>query len=91
VLWPTALPYIFTGIRLAAAVALVLAVTTELVIGSPGLGALIGVAQSSGAVATMYALIVVTGLLGVTINLAARAVERRTLAWHQSVRGEVPA
>jgi ABC-type nitrate/sulfonate/bicarbonate transport system permease component len=91
VLWPTALPYVFTGIRLAAAVALVLAVTTELVIGSPGLGALIGVAQSSGAVPTMYALIVVTGLLGVTINLAARAVERRTLAWHQSVRGEVPA
>ena len=91
VLWPTALPYVFTGVRLAASVALVLAVTTELVIGSPGLGALIGVAQTSNAVPTMYALIVVTGLLGVTINLAARAVERRTLAWHQSVRGEVPA
>ncbi|HEV7961206.1 MAG TPA: ABC transporter permease [Actinoplanes sp.] len=91
VLWPTALPYVFTGIRLAASVALVLAVTTELVIGSPGLGSLIAVAQTSNAVPTMYALIVVTGLLGVTINLAARAVERRTLAWHQSVRGEVPA
>ena len=91
VLWPTALPYVFTGIRLAASVALVLAVTAELVIGSPGLGALIGVAQSSGAVPTMYALIVVTGLLGVAINLAARTVERRALAWHQSVRGEVPA
>ena len=91
VLWPTALPYVFTGIRLAASVALVLAVTTELVIGSPGLGALIGVAQTSNAVPTMYALIVVTGLLGVAINLVARAVERRTLAWHQSVRGELPA
>jgi ABC-type nitrate/sulfonate/bicarbonate transport system permease component len=91
VLWPTALPYVFTGVRLAASVALVLAVTTELVIGSPGLGALIGVAQTSNAVPTMYALIVVTGLLGVAINVAARAVERRTLAWHQSVRGEVPA
>jgi len=91
VLWPTALPYVFTGIRLAASVALVLAVTTELVIGSPGLGALIGVAQSSNAIPTMYALIVVTGLLGVAINLAARTVERRALAWHQSVRGEAPA
>jgi ABC-type nitrate/sulfonate/bicarbonate transport system permease component len=91
VLWPTALPYVITGVRLAASVALVLAVTTELVIGSPGLGALIAVAQTSNAIPTMYALIVVTGLLGVTINLAARAVERRTLAWHQSVRGEVPA
>jgi ABC-type nitrate/sulfonate/bicarbonate transport system permease component len=87
-LWPTALPYIFTGVRLAAAVALVLAVTTELIIGSPGLGAEIGVAQSSNAVPTMYALIVVTGLLGVAINAAARLAERKLLAWHQSVRGE---
>jgi ABC-type nitrate/sulfonate/bicarbonate transport system permease component len=87
-LWPTALPYVFTGVRLAAAVALVLAVTTELIIGSPGLGAEIGVAQSSNAVPTMYALIVVTGLLGVAINVAARLAERKLLAWHQSVRGE---
>ncbi|WP_433795217.1 ABC transporter permease [Actinoplanes sp. CA-252034] len=89
VLWPTALPYVFTGIRLAASVALVLAITAELVIGSPGLGKEIAVAQSSDAVPTMYALVVVTGLLGVLINLLARTGERRLLAWHQSVRGEV--
>jgi ABC-type nitrate/sulfonate/bicarbonate transport system permease component len=89
--WPTALPYIFTGVRLAAAVALILAVTTELIIGAPGLGAQIGIAQSSGAVPVMYALTVVTGLIGVGINLSARAVERSMLAWHQSVRAEVPA
>ncbi|WP_307873169.1 ABC transporter permease [Paractinoplanes ovalisporus] len=91
VLWPTALPYVFTGVRLAASVALVLAVTAELVIGAPGLGKMIAVAQTSGAVPDMYALIAVTGLLGVAINLAARVFERRSLAWHQSVRGEVPA
>ncbi|MET0416235.1 MAG: ABC transporter permease [Actinoplanes sp.] len=91
VLWPTALPYVFTGIRLAASVALVLAITAELVIGTPGLGKLIAVAQTSNAVPAMYALIAVTGLLGVAINLLARALERRTLAWHQSVRGEIAA
>lgn len=91
VLWPTALPYVFTGVRLAASVALVLAITAELVIGSPGLGKEIAVAQASEAVPTMYALVVVTGLLGVLINLLARAAERHLLAWHQSVRGEVPA
>ena len=90
VLWPTALPYVFTGIRLAASVALVLAITAELVIGSPGLGKEIAVAQASEAVPTMYALIVVTGVLGVLINLLARTGERRLLAWHQSVREEVP-
>lgn len=87
-LWPTALPYLFTGVRLAAAVALVLAVTAELVIGAPGLGAQIAVAQTSNAVPALYALIVVTGLLGVVINLLARAAERRLLGWHHSVRGE---
>ncbi|MFK4106117.1 ABC transporter permease [Streptomyces sp. NPDC019531] len=89
VTWPTALPYVMTGIRLAAAVALVLAITAELVIGAPGLGSLIAVAQASQAVPDMYALIMVTGALGLLINLGARAVERRALAWHQSVRGEV--
>ncbi|GLY06791.1 MULTISPECIES: ABC transporter permease subunit [Actinoplanes] len=89
VLWPTALPYVFTGVRLAASVALVLAITAELVIGSPGLGKEIAVAQASEAVPAMYALIVVTGLLGVVINVAARFSERRFLAWHQSVRGEI--
>ena len=37
--WPTALPYAMTGIRLAASVALILAITGELIIGTPGLGA----------------------------------------------------
>jgi ABC-type nitrate/sulfonate/bicarbonate transport system permease component len=89
VLWPTALPYVFTGFRLAASVALVLAITAELVIGAPGLGKEIATAQASDAVATMYALIVVTGALGVIINLLTRAGERHLLTWHQSVRGEV--
>ncbi|MFD4694405.1 ABC transporter permease [Streptomyces sp. NPDC058463] len=89
VVWPTALPYVMTGVRLAASVALILAVTAELVIGSPGLGARIAVAQTSQAVPEMYALVVVTGLLGLVVNVGARAVERRALAWHQSVRGEV--
>jgi ABC-type nitrate/sulfonate/bicarbonate transport system permease component len=84
--WPTALPYAVTGLRLATSVALVLAVTGELVIGTPGLGREIAVARSSNAVPAMYALVVVTGLLGVAANLATRAAERRALAWHPAVR-----
>jgi ABC-type nitrate/sulfonate/bicarbonate transport system permease component len=91
VVWPTTLPYAVTGFRLAAAVALVLAVTAELIIGSPGLGKEIAVAQTSGAVPAMYALVVVTGLLGVVVNVLARALERRVLAWHPSTRREVAA
>lgn len=90
VIWPTALPYVMTGFRLAAAVALILEITGELIIGSPGLGNEIAVAQSSGAVASMYALVIVTGVFGVLVNLVARVLERRSLQWHPSVRGEAP-
>ncbi|GAB3276696.1 ABC transporter permease [Sinomonas notoginsengisoli] len=89
VVFPTMLSYLMTGVRLAASVALILAITAELVIGSPGLGREIALAQSGGAISGMYALILATGLLGVVVNLAARWVERRVLAWHPSIRGEV--
>nr|BFF16496.1 ABC transporter permease [Promicromonospora thailandica]BFF22010.1 ABC transporter permease [Promicromonospora thailandica] len=91
VVWPTTLPYAMTGLRLAASVALILTVTGELLIGTPGIGKLLGIAQSSGAVESMYAYVVVTGLLGVAVNLLARALEGRVLFWHPSVRGEVAA
>jgi ABC-type nitrate/sulfonate/bicarbonate transport system permease component len=89
--FPTALPYALTGVRLAASVALILAVTGELVIGSPGLGHDIENANSSNDIPRVYALIVVTGLIGVAANLIARTVERYSLAWHPSVRADVPA
>ncbi len=88
---PTALPYLLTGVRLSAAVALILAITAELVIGAPGLGNEIGVAMASSAVPVMYALIFVVGLIGVAVNLGFRAIERRVLAWHPAVRREAAA
>jgi len=86
VVWPTTLPYLMTGIRLAAAVALILTITSELIIGTPGLGKQIALAQSGGAVATMYAYVVVTGLIGVVVNILARLLERRVMHWHPSIR-----
>jgi ABC-type nitrate/sulfonate/bicarbonate transport system permease component len=87
-LLPTGLPYIMTGLRLSATVALILAITAELVIGTPGLGKEIGIAMASSAVPAMYALIFVVGLFGVAVNIVFRALERRVLAWHTSVRLE---
>jgi ABC-type nitrate/sulfonate/bicarbonate transport system permease component len=86
---PTALPYVMTGLRLAASVALILAITAEMVIGNPGLGTLIMLSRSTpGDAAGLYAFVVVAGMLGVTINAVFRFVERRVLHWHQSIRGE---
>jgi ABC-type nitrate/sulfonate/bicarbonate transport system permease component len=57
-------------------------------IGNPGLGRQLTVASGIGNITTVYAIVIVTGLLGLIINIGFRAIERRTLAWHQSVRGE---
>jgi ABC-type nitrate/sulfonate/bicarbonate transport system permease component len=83
---PSALPYIATGVRISAAVSLILVVTAELVIGAPGLGRSINVAREGGATDLMYALIIVTGLLGWLINAVFVRAERRVLHWHPSVR-----
>src|SRR3954468_21900778 len=83
---PSALPYIATGVRIASAVSLILAVTAELVIGSSGLGRSINVARSGGDVKLMYALIIATGVLGLVLNTALVAAERRVLRWHPAYR-----
>ena len=85
---PTALPYLMTGLRLAATDALILAITAEMFISIPGLGRAIMLARDAGQWTTVYALVIVTGVLGLLINLVFRAIERRSLSWHQSVRGE---
>ena len=80
------LPYLMTGVRLSAAVALILAITSEIAIDTEGLGREISQTEAGGAVAIMYAYVIVTGIVGVIVNLGARALERRVLFWHPSMR-----
>ena len=84
---PTMAPYLATGLRLSAAVALILVITGEYIVGVPGLGREVLSAQSAGAYARMYALIVAAGLLGLTVNALLQAGERRILHRHPSQRG----
>jgi ABC-type nitrate/sulfonate/bicarbonate transport system permease component len=83
---PSALPYIVTGVRISSAVALILSVTAELVLGAPGLGQEINIARQSGAVDIMYGLIIMTGLIGWVLNIILSVAERRLLHWHASQR-----
>ena len=83
---PSAVPYVATGVRISAAVALILVVTAELVIGSPGLGRQINLARQGGDVELMYALILATGLLGMAVNALFTRAEQRVLHWHPSQR-----
>lgn len=83
---PSALPYIATGVRISSSVALILAVTAELVLGTAGLGQEINIARQSGRVELMYGLIIATGLIGWGINVLMTSVERRLLHWHPAQR-----
>lgn len=86
-LLPSMLPHLLTGLRVASATALILCITSELLIGSPGLGAGLGAARAVGDLPRMYAFIVLIGLLGLGLTTALQALGARTLFWHESQRG----
>jgi ABC-type nitrate/sulfonate/bicarbonate transport system permease component len=83
---PSAVPYIATGLRIASSVALILAFTAELFMGTPGLGQKVNFAQSYGLNEELYAYALATGFLGLAIHLVSTAAERRALRWHPSQR-----
>jgi ABC-type nitrate/sulfonate/bicarbonate transport system permease component len=80
---PTALPYVATGLRLAASTALAIGVTVELLTGAPGLGKSILAAQTSSDNTLMFALVLATGLLGVLVQLVFTQIEARVLRWQR--------
>jgi ABC-type nitrate/sulfonate/bicarbonate transport system permease component len=85
---PSMVPYLATGLRITASLALLIDIITELVGGGAGLGNQISVYQQGGATTTMYAYMLSIGLLGWAINILLSALERRALPWHPSRRVE---
>lgn len=86
---PGSTPYIATGLRISASVALLLTVGTEMVVGLPGIGRAIFDAQYAGKLPQMYALVAASGILGILISACFRLMERRVLRWHPSQTKEL--
>jgi NitT/TauT family transport system permease protein len=80
---PSAAPFVLTGIRLAAATALILEVTAELFGGGGrGIGTVIAIAIfGSGQKDVVLAGAMVAGVLGLVANLALEYGGRRGLVW----------
>jgi NitT/TauT family transport system permease protein len=80
---PSAAPFVFTGIRVAASIGLIVVVGAELLAGAAnGIGTFILIQGSNGNRADLVlAGATVAGILGVLIDLSLRAVERRLFAW----------
>lgn len=86
---PSILPYVATGVRIAASLTLVVVVAVELITGVPGLGEQLWTYSLNGVYPGVYAMILITGVLGVVINRALQRVERSLLKWHVTHRAAV--
>jgi len=78
---PAALPSIVTGIRISAALALVVCVTAEYFVGTQGIGHYMQDHGAAYRLPELYAAAALTGLLGLAIDVALRSSERRVLFW----------
>jgi sulfonate transport system permease protein len=83
---PSALPDIFAGVRVSLAIALILAIVTEMQSAQSGLGFNILMAQRSFRSPELYAGIIVLGVLGLCTNQVLLAAERRLLRWRTLAR-----
>ena len=85
VLFPGALPHIFTGLRLALGYALIVAVAVEIVAASRGLGALLWLSWQVLKVEDMYATFFVIAILGAVLSYGLAAIRARLLPWVQDI------
>jgi len=85
VVLPSALPSVLTGLRLSASIAVVITIVTELVASATGLGQYINLSQQAGHFADALSGVLLAGLFGCAINVAAVLLESRVLAWHRGM------
>jgi NitT/TauT family transport system permease protein len=78
---PGALPFIMTGVKLGAGLALILIAIAEMVGAKSGIGYMIWSAWETFAVAKMYVGLFVIALIGFAISLLLNEVERRVIRW----------
>lgn len=83
VVFPAAVPTIFTGIRISGAAAILVLIAAEMIGATAGLGFLINYSQYNFLIPKMYAAIITTSMLGVAVNYGLVSVERRFSRWRQ--------
>jgi NitT/TauT family transport system permease protein len=79
--FPSALPYIFAGLNMAAAFSVVGAVVGEFVGAQAGLGVLILQMEAQADTGGSFAVCVVLSVIGIALTALLRRVQRRVLHW----------
>lgn len=83
---PAALPFLFSGLKVAAALSVIGAVFAEWVGASAGLGYLILVLNNQTATTEMFAVIVTLASIGISLFLIVTLLERLLLPWYYESR-----
>ena len=81
VVFPAALPQIFTGLKVALALSWAVVVAAELVGAQAGLGFMISDAAQLFRIPVVYIGITLIGIIGLLMNLTLGAVESRVIHW----------
>lgn len=87
---PAALPHFFSGLKVAVAFAVVGAVVGEWVGSDRGLGYLLLWSNANLDTPMMFSVLVMLMIIGMILYYAVVWLERLTIPWHISVRGEGP-
>lgn len=88
-LWaPSVLLFVSTGMRLAATMALLMAIAAEYLGGAPGLGLELSSNELAFRRPEVFAYAFTAGMLGLLINIILVQFQRRVLWWHPIIRGE---
>ena len=87
IILPASLPYIFSGLRISLALALIVTIVAEMISGSQGLGHYLVTMQYAMRAADMYAAVVLIAAAGYLLNLTFLAVEHRVLHWYFASQG----
>jgi ABC-type nitrate/sulfonate/bicarbonate transport system, permease component len=81
---PQSLPLLFSGLKVAATLAVTAAVIGELMGARAGLGYLLSLGQETSDTQLVLVSVLILSLLGYLLYLAIQAAERRLLRWHSS-------
>lgn len=85
--WPSGLPGLFTGLRIAATYAVVAAVFAEYVGATDGLGIWMQLSQKSFRTDLVFAAILLTAILSIGLFALVVATERAVIPWYSASRG----
>jgi NitT/TauT family transport system permease protein len=86
VILPASMPSIFTGLRLALGVSLLIIVAAEFVAANRGIGYLIWISWSTLSVGKMYAGLIIIAFLGVLFTSGLEFAGRKLMPWSKDIQ-----